>query len=168
MNTWHRVGLLLFLLSFCIGCDQVTKGVAQETLLDSGPVSYLEDTVHFLYAENPGVAFSMGATLSPRVRFWVFTVGVGAILLGLLAFVLLHGAHTRLEVWAYGLVLGGGFSNVLDRILNDGRVIDFMVVRLGGLSTAVFNLADVIILMGLGALLWASFRRHRHPHPEAA
>jgi len=49
------------------------------------------------------------------------------------------------------LICGGGASNLLDRVLFGGTVVDFVIVNLGGYRTGVFNLADVAI--GLGAVL---------------
>jgi signal peptidase II len=171
MTPWQRRGLILLLLSSCIGCDQFTKDLAQDTLPHSGPISLANDTVRRLYAENPGVAFSLGARLSATTRFWIFSVVVGLFLAGLLAFVFISVHPTSAELVGYSLVIGGGISNVLDRFLNDGHVIDFMVLRLGSLKTAIFNFADVVILLGLAVLIitsWRNARKVRPPVPPTA
>jgi signal peptidase II len=61
-------------------------------------------------------------------------------------------------VLGFALVLGGGLSNLLDRILKDGRVIDFMMLKFGGMQTAIFNFADVMIIMGISVLLFELWR----------
>jgi signal peptidase II len=51
------------------------------------------------------------------------------------------------------LIVGGGFSNLVDRIFNRGIVVDFMNMGVGGLRTGIFNVADVAIMAGVGLLL---------------
>jgi signal peptidase II len=46
------------------------------------------------------------------------------------------------------LVAGGGLSNLIDRLMYDGRVTDFLNVGIGTLRTGIFNLADMAILGG--------------------
>ena len=52
-------------------------------------------------------------------------------------------------MFALVLVISGGFSNLLSRILNDGHVIDFMNVGIGWLRTGTFNFADMAIMTGV-------------------
>ena len=42
----------------------------------------------------------------------------------------------------------GGLSNLIDRLIYDGRVTDFLNVGIGSLRTGIFNLADMAILAG--------------------
>lgn len=49
---------------------------------------------------------------------------------------------------AWSLVLAGGLGNLLDRLIYDGRVIDFMNLGIGSLRTGIFNVADVCITIG--------------------
>jgi signal peptidase II len=56
-------------------------------------------------------------------------------------------------------------GNLLDRIVRDGSVIDFMNLGLGHLRTGIFNVADVQIMLGLGLLLLG---RNRPTAPESA
>ncbi|HUI65767.1 MAG TPA: signal peptidase II, partial [Bacteroidota bacterium] len=93
-------------------------------------------------------------------RFWLLTVGVGALLLGMLA-VLLFAKHlSRTLVAGLALMLGGGASNFFDRLLNDGRVVDFVTLGWGAMRTGVFNLADIAITFGVSLFFVAVIRRH--------
>jgi signal peptidase II len=49
-------------------------------------------------------------------------------------------------------VLGGDISNLMDRFMHGGRVVDFMNVGLGSLRTCIFNIADMIIMAGIRLL----------------
>lgn len=158
MKLWQRTLVLVLVLSTCIGCDQMSKDLVIENLRFGPAVTLWSNTVHLLYAENPGAAFSLGANLSPALRFWFFTVGSGVFLAGLLLFIILRNHATHLEVLGFALVLGGGFSNLLDRILKDGRVIDFVMIELGEVRSAIFNFADVMIIMGIVVLVYELWR----------
>ena len=62
-------------------------------------------------------------------------------------------------VVAWSLVLSGGLGNLVDRIINDGRVIDFMNIGIGSLRTGIFNVADVCITVGVVVLIFQALRR---------
>lgn len=141
-------------LGMCVGCDQVTKNLAQQNLMFSSSVSLFNDTVRLLYVENAGVTFGLGADLPEAHRFWLFTVGAGMLLVVLLAFIMLWPTLVANEVIGYALVLSGGISNSLDRLLNQGSVIDFIVINRGVVRSVIFNLADVAILIGLVLIIW--------------
>jgi len=38
---------------------------------------------------------------------------------------------------------------LIDRILNEGRVVDFMNMGIGSLRTGIFNIADIAITFGV-------------------
>lgn len=58
-----------------------------------------------------------------------------------------------MQTVALTLIAGGGISNFIDRLLNDGRVVDFMHMGFGDLRTGIFNVADVFIMSGLALML---------------
>lgn len=64
-------------------------------------------------------------------------------------------------VVARSLVLSGGLGNLVDRIINDGRVIDFMNIGIGSLRTGIFNVADVCITVGVVVLVFQALQRPR-------
>lgn len=141
-----------------IGFDQTTKAFAKTALRFRPPVSFFGGIVQFFYAENPGAFLSLGADLSETVRFRLFTLVVGGFLVGLLLYLCFNRSAARAEVIALSMVLGGGISNLIDRMVGSHRVIDFMVIGTGPLRTGIFNVADVAITVGVGVLFWVSFR----------
>lgn len=50
------------------------------------------------------------------------------------------------------LVLGGGLSNLYDR-MKRGYVVDYFSIHFKGLKKVVFNLGDICIFLGAGILL---------------
>jgi signal peptidase II len=118
------------------------------------------DLFRFQYTENTGAFLGMGAELPGAVRFWALIVFVGIVLIGMLRFVWTFQEISPMGIMGALLIIGGGFSNLLDRVLKDGAVVDFMNVGIGKVRTGIFNLADLAIMIGVGLLLaWGVFSR---------
>lgn len=162
-----RLLLMIPLVLACVGCDHLTKAAAREHLAASAGHSFFGDLLHLQYAENPGAFLSLGIGLSDEARFWVFTVAVGTILLGTAGVALKSRALRPAAVAALALILGGGLGNLVDRITNDGRVVDFLNLGVGPVRTGVFNLADVAITAGVTLLFFSEFFRRGPKQPLA-
>ena len=87
----------------------------------------------------------------------------GTLLLGLFLFRWRSREESVVWVTAWCMMLSGGIGNLWDRIVHDGRVIDFMNVGLGGLRTGIFNVADLCITVGVVLLLFESWRQWKQP-----
>lgn len=167
MGNFKRILLMAPVILSCVGCDQITKVVARESLADSPGRSFFWDFFRLQFAENSGAFLGMGSGLPESVRFWVFIITVGAVLLGLLVWTFFSRSLRPGGVVALSLVLGGGLSNLYDRVFNDGAVVDFLNLGLGGLRTGIFNVADVAISTGVILLLISEFIRGQK-EPEHA
>lgn len=144
---------MLTVLVLCIGSDQILKQVAKVLLRYSPPIPYLNDIVRLQYVENKGIMLSIGSGLSDEMRFWIFTVAVGVVLIVMLVHVVWSRDMDRMQTIAWSLVLSGGFGNLIDRFMRNGVVIDFISVGVGSVRTAIFNLADVLVFAGVFLLL---------------
>jgi signal peptidase II len=71
------------------------------------------------------------------------------ILVGVTLFLFLKTRIPTPVAAALSLILCGGIGNLIDRIVRDGRVVDFMNMGIGTLRTGVFNVADLGIVGGL-------------------
>lgn len=148
MNRFMRIGLVSLLLLACVGCDQVTKSLVREQMLVGQSQSFLGDTLRLTHAENPGAFLSLGASLPETVRVAIFQGGVSLIVIGLLGYALFA---RRLDAWSvagFALLAASGLGNLIDRVLRDGHVTDFLNVGLGSFRTGIFNVADVLGVAG--------------------
>jgi len=158
MGTLKKAALIALILCSCVGCDQVTKSVARNHLASSSPITLMAGVFRLQFSENAGGFMSLGRGLPGSVRFWLLIIGVGVALTGMLQFVLFSREMDRFSVIAASLIVGGGFSNLLDRLYNDGLVVDFLNAGIGHVRTGIFNLADVAIMVGSGMLVyWSLF-----------
>jgi signal peptidase II len=144
-----------------VGCDQATKALARQALASSPPVSLLGGAVRFQYAENPGAFLSLGAGLSPQWRFLLGVIVSGSALVALAIFILRSASLAPGQRLALGLVVAGGLGNLVDRLANDGRVVDFVSLGIGSLRTGIFNVADVAITAGVLAAMVAGLKRDK-------
>ncbi len=163
MKTIKRLILIAVVLLSCVGCDQASKEFVKHQLANSGAISFLGDVFRLQYTENPGAFLSLGAAFPESVRFWLLICFTGIFLIGLLAYLVTTSNNSKLQTISLSLVAGGGISNLVDRILNEGRVIDFMNVGIGPLRTGIFNVADTAITFGVVWILALSIRREKKP-----
>lgn len=159
MTTKPRLITALLIAVAWIIADQLTKILFKQMLTPGDVVSFFAGSVLVLPVYNHGAFLSLGAEMSEATRDIVFTYGVLAILVGLAAWLVRSSRLGRGEVIAIGCILGGGFSNLFDRFVYDGRVFDFLNVGIGHLRTGVFNVADVGIMLGVALLLLGAAKR---------
>jgi len=154
-NAIKRLILGVAILSISILLDQATKNIATEHLRLKPPISFMADSVRLQYAENKGAFLGLGNRLSPTVRYWLLTVATTLMLAGLGIYLVVKWNTNQPSFIALVLILSGGIGNMIDRIFNDGSVIDFLNLGVGPLRTGIFNIADIAITAGC-ILLWFS------------
>ena len=159
MNLLSRLLWLLTVGGGSILVDQLTKQVASQTLSPLLSSLYLDGMLRLIYAENTGIMQSVGSHLPQPVKDLLFTLLPALLFLTLLVYVLLSRQKSRLDLMAFSLLIGGGLSNVIDRLLHDGAVIDFIYVVLWGRMTGIFNLADLAISAGCTILILQALNR---------
>lgn len=158
---------IIFFIVCCIasiGCDRVTKNLAKEHLMGKEQRSYFNDTFRLLYVENTGAALSMGDDLPKAASFWLLSILPLVILLLLLVYVYRNlDSMPAMRLFSLAMIFSGGIGNIIDRILYDRHVTDFMNIGFGNIRTGIFNVADVCVTAGvIGLLLF----RHNKPAPE--
>lgn len=110
--------------------------------------------VAFEYVENRGAAFGIlpGQTV-------LLTVVALLIVAGCIVLMRREAKTHPAAAMAIGLIVGGALGNLLDRV-RLGYVVDFIAIGIW----PKFNLADTIITVGIGLLLWSGFRETPVPH----
>lgn len=150
------------LISFAfISCDQVTKDLAKSHLRNSEPTSYFHDTFRLEYVENTGAAMSLGAGLPQPYNFWLLSIIPLLFLLALFVYALIKIKEFNfIRLLAFSLVFAGGIGNIIDRILHDRHVTDFMNIGIQNIRSGIFNVADICITAGVIGL----FISYRNSH----
>jgi len=161
MKNWMKVCLFCLTSLMFIGCDRITKNLAKEHLMYREPLSYFHNTVRLEYVENTGAALSLGDSLSKPVSFWLLSVIPLVFLLLLFAYVIRKMRElSTLQLLSFSMIIAGGLGNIIDRILFDRHVSDFMNIGISSLRTGIFNFADVCVTAGVIGLL-LSYRERK-------
>ena len=119
------------------------------------PLAIIPEVLHLVQAKNKGVAFSLLAGYPSLI----YAVSVAAIAAMLWIYARIWRRAARLTILALGLLLVGASGNLVDRA-QLGYVRDFIdfVPKLPIVDHwAVFNLADMCIVVGMGLLLIHEF-----------
>lgn len=141
--------------SLLVLTDCATKRAIEGTLPPGVPTPIVTDVLRFTLAYNPGAAFSMH--FGPYQR-WVLIALVLSVLL-FLARSYRHIVQTgRLGSAGLALVVGGAVGNLLDRLLSDRGVVDFIDVGIGASRFYVFNVADAGVSVGAALLAYAFWK----------
>lgn len=157
-----RVKLFLFFLSsiLFIGCDHVSKELAKEHLKDKAPLSYYHDTFRLEYAENTGAFLSFGANWSKTVSFWTMSIIPLIVLIAISVYAVRRaGDQSFRSLFPFVLIVSGGLGNIIDRIIYNRHVTDFLNLGINNLRTGIFNLADLYVTAGVIMLFIFQFRK---------
>ncbi len=138
---------LIFLLIVII-TDQYTKFLAGKILVTTGEVTYLNSFFKFTFIQNYGGFLGVVNNFSESSRFFLLTICVSVLLLGCLLYLFSFNRKTYRYDMPLAFVTGGGAGNLLDRLLHNGGVTDFVSLGVGNFRTGIFNLADISILIG--------------------
>tara|TARA_Y100000996_G_scaffold336514_1_gene273138 strand:+ start:142 stop:618 length:477 start_codon:yes stop_codon:yes gene_type:complete len=135
--------------------DQITKSIAVSKLDPAEPIK-LFWTLQLNLIRNPGASFSIGENLTPYIATVAILASITIAYLGWIE------TNPR-GMFLYGIVLGGVFGNVIDRIFRSGdgflggEVVDFIDLQ----WWPIFNFADVALVIGLPLLLYTRYREER-------
>ncbi len=133
-------------LSFC----QLTSYLV-ETYLPQEQTKVLTSYLHFSHVRNMGGIFGLA-----QGHGWVFASVSAIFIVGLVMWVLKSNYIRPFEYIFYALIVGGGCSNILDRLIY-GSVIDFIAVKGIPHWNYIFNTADVMIHLGVWPMIISSF-----------
>lgn len=150
-TNWRLIGRLTVLAVLVTAVDQLTKWWAENELAGREPIQIVGDLLQLRLLYNSGAAFSIATGMT-----WLLTL----IVIVVIVVVIRASAKLGSKGWAiaFGLLLGGAFGNLIDRLFRDpgfleGHVVDF--IDYGGLF--VGNIADIAITVAavlIAVLTW--------------
>lgn len=155
------------LASVLLLADCATKRAVEATIaLHADPKPLIADLVRVTLAYNQGAAFS--THFGPYQR-WVLIAIAVAMLVALACWYRPAARAGRVAIIGLALVAGGAVGNLLDRLISDRGVVDFLDLGVGATRFFVFNVADAGISVGtvlLLAALWHHERTERTRPPS--
>jgi signal peptidase II len=156
-NFRSPTALACFLIPAVIGlvADLWTKHLAQVHLAPTDNiVQFLPELLHFRYVRNYGAVFGLGT--GQRLLF----IGVSVAAIGFLGYLLAASGRQRGYQVMLGLLLAGVLGNLYDRLVH-GFVRDMIHIFPGWQWVGtqievfpwVFNIADALLCVGVGAMI---------------
>ncbi|MCC6301025.1 MAG: signal peptidase II [Anaerolineales bacterium] len=162
-RVFETYGLLFTVAGAVIALDQWTKWIVRTSLPLTGTwlpesLEWLSPYARFVHWQNTGAAFGMFQNGSMIFAALAFVV-IGAIIY-YFPQVEKHDWTLRL---AMSMQLGGASGNLIDRLLHNGQVTDFISVG----TFPVFNIADASISVGTVILLLGVYLQERAAKKES-
>ena len=164
-----KIILLLSIGFLNAGCDQFTKAGAKKYLKEHKTVQVVDNLFVLFLTENGGAFLSMGKDWPDPVKWTLLVVMPLLILLAAAGFVLVSRKVNWIQAAGFAFILGGGLSNLWDRIFHSLMVVDFMNFGIGSLTspfrTGVMNFADLSVLIG-AIVIFVSLNEKKKPDAE--
>ena len=128
--------------------DQITKSLMQ---IYDVHLNVINEFLRLNYIQNTGAA-------------WSILEGKQYLLIGITIFMLIlvynmsfSYDNNKLNNFTFGILFGGIIGNLFDRVLY-GMVRDFIDINIFGYNFPVFNIADMLIVLGVVILLISTFK----------
>jgi signal peptidase II len=138
----YQWAAMLVVALAAVAADQVTKAVVRSRL-DLYEAVDVTSWFQIHHVRNTGIAFGLFPGAASPV-----TILTGIAVIWMLVYFTRAGARHPLMPVAFGFLLGGSLSNLVDR-LRQGYVTDFLDPK----YWPAFNLGDVFITIGVIALI---------------
>ena len=134
------VALTVIAVSQLIGF-LINANIAENTTVE------LNGLIHFTHVRNHGGVFGL-----LQGQGWLFAIISAALLTAVVVYLYKGNNIARYEYLCFGFIVGGGASNVLDRLIY-GSVIDFIDIQHIPYWNYVFNTADMMVHVGIWPML---------------
>ena len=142
------IGLLI--AAVLVGIDRLTKWLVTSNMELKDSIHIIEiggrEVLNLTYYTNDGAAFSK---FEGQTAMLIAVTSV--VLVVMIAMLLFKKVKRKPFIIAFSLVIGGGAGNLIDRIFNNGLVVDFIDFRI--INFAVFNFADICAVCGAALIL---------------
>ena len=119
---------------------------------------YVSSFFNIVDWHNQGTSFSLFRT---EADWGPYAFSIAALAIVVLLVLWLSRITSPILAAALGAVIGGAVGNVLDR-LRFGFVVDFLYFHVGNVGWPAFNIADSLIVVGIGVLVFdGMFLNHK-------
>ena len=160
MKKNNRIILTFVILLINISLDRITKLLAINFLEGKETISFFYNTIILKYVENTGAFLSIGSNWPDILKYILLIIlPIGVCLFGL------YYCAFKLEdknlIIIIVSIIGGGLGNLIDRLVYDFHVVDFINFGIGSLRTGILNLADMSVTFGILFLALYTLRENK-------
>lgn len=123
--------------------DQIIK---YYVVLNNTNVVVIKNFMSFIYTKNYGVAFSFLS--GNKQLIIIITIVLLMFIINMFYKDFIIGKKNYFKAFTYSFLFAGIFGNFIDRIFT-GYVVDYVSLNIFGYYFPIFNLADVLITIGV-------------------
>ncbi len=153
----RKIFLFLAILVVGVFLDQITKYLVVRELAIGDQIPVIRGFFNVVLTYNKGAAFGLFANLSVKFA-WVFFIVSSSLVMGVVAYLWWRTPLDHdLATVGYSLIFTGAVGNLIDRV-RLGEVVDFLDFHIGQFHWPAFNVADSLVCVGAGLLLWYVFK----------
>lgn len=140
----------------CLLIDQITKFIISNTFKIFEGIKIIPNFFGLIYVQNKGAAWNiLDGNLLILIAISILS------LFAIYKFLIKDKDISRIETITYGILIGGIFGNLFDRLIR-GYVVDFLQFTFWGYNFPIFNFADICIVVSVIFLLIMSLRSDKN------
>lgn len=143
----NNKGKIYYITCLVLLLDQIVKIIVNNCMTLYDEIKLIPNFFSIYYVKNTGAAFSI---LEGNTTFLIILTIIFILIVH--RYIKNEKNMTKLSSISFGLLLGGMFGNLIDRIIHSG-VIDYLSFEFFGYSFPVFNIADIGITVGVTLML---------------
>ena len=152
-----RINYYFLFTLLLIALDQITKLLIYGYIKPHDSI-VINDFLSLSHVHNYGAAFSFLADQSGWQRYFLSGFSLVASI-AIIIWMRRIDAGRLLKLFALSILLAGAIGNLIDRFLL-GFVIDFIDLHYQDFYWPVFNVADVLISLGVILLIFSDIKKH--------
>jgi signal peptidase II len=159
----RKTTIFLAVLGLGLGLDVLTKALVLEHIPMESGIVVIPGFFNLVHIHNKGAAFGLLSSL-PAVYTRIFFIITNSLVLAVLGYLWWRLPQRN---WAtalgYSLVMAGALGNLIDRV-RLGVVVDFLDFYWGRYSWPAFNVADILVCLGAGLLIYVILTEEKRCH----
>lgn len=144
MKKFYIISLISFFLDRIIKILIISLNIGRISILDG------------FFSINPAYNYGAAWSILDGHRWLLIIISI-LILVGIYFILIRNKKLSSFEGVTYGLLIGGIFGNLVDRIIY-GYVIDYLDFNIFGYDFPIFNLADSLIVISIIMLIFDVIR----------
>ena len=143
----NNKGKIYYVTCLVLLIDQIIKIIVNNCMSLFDEIRLIPNFFSLYYVKNTGAAFSI---LEDNTTLLIFITVIFILIIH--KYIKSEANFTKLSSISLGMVLGGMFGNLIDRIIHHG-VIDYLSFDIFGYSFPIFNFADIGITLGVALMV---------------
>ena len=149
----RKATILILVLVLGLALDLVSKMLVLTSLPLGSQIPLVSGFFNLVHVHNKGAAFSLLNSIPAGFTRPFFIVTTGLVL-GVVGYLWWRLPKTNWPAaLGYSLIMAGALGNLIDRV-RLGEVVDFLDLYWGRYHWPAFNVADSLVCVGAGWLVW--------------